>query len=203
MRLLIIFILLGNCPNILAQTNLIPNGHFTEHSSNYSPVSSGIENVKDWYGINTVDYFRKGLDTVNFLRITIEPVFEYAFCKLVEPIKPNQPYELTITIYGNVRRYALSCILFDSVQSKQSLDEFIIADWVRQSNPSIQLFDLSKAKLVQKHRKGWQTYRITIVARSAYSLFIVGNCSQVYSKKPILALKSLSLTQLTRDKTLN
>lgn len=186
-----------------AQTNLIRNSNFEEHSSSYSSVSSGIENVKDWYGINTVDYFRNGLDTANFLRISMEPVFEYAFCHLVEPTRPNQPYELTITIYGNLRKYALSCILLDSLNTTQKLDEFNIADWVRQSNPSIQLFDLTKAKPLQKHLNGWRTYRINIIPKGNYSMFLIGNCYQVYSKQQLLALKSLSLNQLSRDKTLN
>ena len=176
-----------------SQNQLIPNNCFSIRSEEYRDRhSSGINNVTSWKAINTVDYYQKALDTNDIVGLTTDMVFEYIYCNLDTETQPMHSYNFSITLFGNIKDYALSFLLFDTSQVNY-IDEFTIKQLNSSLSSSYELFDLSNSKRTKHKKAHWNTYMISIVPTKKHNMFLLGNCTQVSSKKKYVYVKSVSL----------
>jgi len=191
------------CFKILAQEQLIPNNNFESKTIVYHEQNStSINNLQDWKAINTVDYYRKGLDTSDFIGITTLMPFEYIYCKLNRKLEAKKNYTFLIEVYGNIKNGSLDFMLFND---SLSLDEFKVRYLAGLSNNGAELYSINRIDNVNgiKRRKSkWQKYSVSFIPRSDLDYILIGNCNHKITNQEYIYIKSVSLVEKTKSKTL-
>ncbi|MES2690468.1 MAG: hypothetical protein V4658_08700 [Bacteroidota bacterium] len=183
--------------------NILPNGSFDEVTAVYHDIhNSGLDNVTEWKGINSVDFYKNRLGKQNYLGLTTGSLYpyEYAYVTLHSALVPHKKYRITLSIYSKTRKPPLSVLLINGADSN-AITQFSIPELARSpANTFIPVF-ISRQR---GWRSRWRYYLFEFQVRNEADIFIIGNCARVKTKIPYCFIDDIKIEEVdgSKEKTM-